>query len=169
MLGNHSVDDRIHDALQKLRAAFKRLWNSDLQNIDWHSALAQYLPYGAANVINDLAPAALLAATGNKVTLDYSGNQPVMAVRLQEMFGVAQTPCVLNGQQPVLIHLLSPARRPLAVTQDLASFWQNAYIEVRKDMRGQYPRHYWPDDPLAAEPTARTKAADDRARKRQQS
>jgi len=82
------------------------------------------------------------------------------------MFGVLQTPRIAQGKAPVLIHLLSPAQHPLAVTQDLANFWRNVYPDVRKDMRGQYPKHHWPDDPLRAEPTRRSKAADDRARKR---
>jgi len=82
------------------------------------------------------------------------------------MFGERDTPRIANGKIPVLLHLLSPGRAPLAVTQDLASFWQNAYKDVCKDMRGQYKRHYWPDNPLEAEPTKRTKAADDRARKK---
>jgi ATP-dependent helicase HrpB len=73
------------------------------------------------------------------------------------MFGQTETPSVAHGKVKVLLHLLSPARRPLAVTQDLPSFWKNAYTDVRKDMRGRYPKHHWPDDPLEAEPTRRTK------------
>jgi len=73
------------------------------------------------------------------------------------MFGTPQQPCILNGRLPLTIHLLSPAQRPLAVTQDLASFWQNAYPEVRKDMRGRYPKHPWPEDPLTAQATRHTK------------
>lgn len=138
---------------------------SQLPSVDWHSAVQQLLDYSQQQQLEQLAPSHLTVPTGSRIALDYSGTQPVLAVRLQELFGQAATPRIANGQIPVLLHLLSPARRPLAITQDLASFWQNAWKDVRKDMRGQYPRHYWPENPLEAEPTRRTKAADDRARK----
>ena len=80
-----------------------------------------------------------------------------MAVKLQELFGLADTPTVNAGQTPVLLHLLSPARRPVQVTQDLRSFWHKGYFEARKDLRGQYPRHPWPDDPWTAEATRKAK------------
>jgi ATP-dependent helicase HrpB len=96
--------------------------------------------------------------SGSRVPIDYSDPaSPVLAVRLQEMFGAAQTPRIAGGKVQVLLHLLSPARRPLQVTRDLESFWRNGYAAVRADMRGQYPKHYWPEDPLQAEPTARAK------------
>ncbi len=82
---------------------------------------------------------------------------PVLAVRLQELFGLAETPRIAGGRQPVKLHLLSPARRPVQVTQDLANFWRSTYAEVKKDLKGRYPKHHWPDDPLIAEPTARAK------------
>lgn len=81
----------------------------------------------------------------------------MLAVRLQELFGLADTPRLAGGRLAVKLHLLSPARRPVQVTQDLASFWANTYGEVKKDLKGRYPKHYWPDDPLIAEPTARAK------------
>jgi len=81
----------------------------------------------------------------------------VLEVKLQEMFGCTDTPAVAGGRLPLQLHLLSPARRPLAVTQDLAGFWQNAYPQVKKEMKGRYPKHPWPDDPLTAPATARTK------------
>jgi ATP-dependent helicase HrpB len=77
-------------------------------------------------------------------------------VKLQELFGLTQTPAVDDGRRPVMLHLLSPARRPIQVTQDLAGFWQRTYAEVKKELKGRYPRHPWPDDPMAAPPTART-------------
>ena len=83
---------------------------------------------------------------------------PVLAVNLQELFGLTTTPAVASGRVPVLIHLLSPAGRPLQVTQDLAGFWRNGYPAVRAEMRGRYPRHPWPEDPLAAPPTRRARA-----------
>jgi ATP-dependent helicase HrpB len=92
------------------------------------------------------------------VPLDYSDQEsPVLAVRLQEVFGLAETPRVAGGRAPVTLHLLSPAGRPVQVTRDLAGFWRTTYFDVRKDLRGRYPRHYWPDDPLQAEPTRRAK------------
>ncbi|MCA1804205.1 MAG: hypothetical protein LC646_02355 [Xanthomonadaceae bacterium] len=84
--------------------------------------------------------------------VDYAaGEIPVLAVRLQEMFGCADTPRIAGGRVPVLLHLLSPARRPVQVTRDLASFWGKAYAEVKKDLKGRYPKHSWPDDPRQAE------------------
>jgi ATP-dependent helicase HrpB len=91
------------------------------------------------------------------VAIDYAQDPPVLAVKLQEFFGVRETPRLADGRHPLVVHLLSPAGRPLAVTADLASFWRQAYPEVRKQMRGRYPRHPWPEDPLNALPTARTK------------
>jgi ATP-dependent helicase HrpB len=138
---------------------------SQLTQVDWHHAVRHLLSHEKQAALEQLAPSHITVPTGSRIALNYSGEQPVLAVRLQEMFGVQHTPCIANGTVRVLIHLLSPAKQPLAVTQDLASFWQNAYKDVRKDMRGQYKRHYWPENPLDAEPTRRTKAADDRARK----
>ena len=103
-------------------------------------------------------PQRITVASGSQVKLDYlGGDQPVLAVKLQEMFGEPQTPTVADGKVPVLIHLLSPAGRPLQVTADLASFWQNAYQDVKKQMRGRYPKHPWPDDPMTALATKYTK------------
>ena len=90
--------------------------------------------------------------SGRQVRVDYGGEQPVLAVRLQECFGWTETPRVADGAVPVVIHLLSPAGRPLAVTADLASFWAGPYRQVRGEMRGRYPRHNWPEDPLAEPP-----------------
>ncbi|MEZ5436292.1 MAG: ATP-dependent helicase C-terminal domain-containing protein [Pseudomonadales bacterium] len=139
---------------------------SQLAQVDWLSALQARLDYTQQQQLDCLAPAQLTVPTGSRITLDYAGEQPILPVRLQEMFGAQETPRIADGKIPLLIHLLSPRQTPLAVTQDLASFWQNAYREVRKDMRGQYPKHYWPENPLEAEPTRRSKAADDRARKK---
>ncbi|MBL4832346.1 MAG: ATP-dependent helicase HrpB, partial [Pseudomonas sp.] len=96
--------------------------------------------------------------SGSNIAIDYSTDIPILAVKLQEMFGYEGQPTVLNGQIALMIHLLSPARRPLQVTQDLPHFWRNSYADVRKDMRGRYPRHPWPEDPLSAEATRYTKA-----------
>lgn len=107
--------------------------------------------------LDDLAPTHLQLPSGSRARLDYANDEPVLAVKLQEVFGWQQTPRIANGRVPVLLHLLSPARRPLQVTRDLESFWANGYFEVRKDMRGRYPKHPWPENPLDAEATAFTK------------
>ena len=95
--------------------------------------------------------------SGSSLPIDYGQHPPVLSVKLQEMFGYELTPTVARGQVPLMIHLLSPAQRPVQVTQDLASFWRNGYPEVRKELAGRYPKHPWPEDPLGAEATARTK------------
>ena len=95
--------------------------------------------------------------SGSQIRLDYeAGERPILAVKLQEMFGCRETPRV-GSSIPVMVHLLSPAGRPVQVTQDLASFWASTYQEVKKELRGRYPKHPWPDDPLTAEPTRRTR------------
>ncbi|HSM75244.1 MAG TPA: ATP-dependent helicase C-terminal domain-containing protein [Desulfobacterales bacterium] len=104
-----------------------------------------------------LTPTHLTVPSGSRLPVDYGQDPPVLAVRLQEMFGAAETPAVAGGRLPVVLHLLSPAGRPLQVTRDLAHFWQNAYHAVKKEMRGRYPRHPWPDDPLQAPATRRAK------------
>ncbi|MCS6286733.1 MAG: ATP-dependent helicase HrpB [Nitrospira sp.] len=108
--------------------------------------------------LDRLAPTHLTVPSGSNIRVDYeSGEIPVLAVRLQELFGCRDTPRVAGGTVPVMLHLLSPAKRPVQVTKDLASFWANAYQEVRKELRGRYPKHHWPEDPLTAPPTAKTK------------
>ncbi len=130
---------------------------AQLGQLDLVEILRSRFSFHQSKELDRLAPETLAVPTGSKIRLDYSAAQPVLAVRLQEMFGQSETPTVGGGKVKVLIHLLSPASRPLAVTQDLPSFWKNAYPEVRKEMRGRYPKHHWPEDPLEAEPTRRTK------------
>ncbi len=121
--------------------------------MDLLPALISLLDYPQQQQLDELAPASLGIPTGQQVRLDYHAeNGPVLAAKLQALFGWTQTPTIANGRVPVLIHLLSPAQRPLAVTTDLHSFWHNAYPEVRKDMRGRYPKHPWPENPLTAPP-----------------
>ncbi|SOD94873.1 ATP-dependent helicase HrpB [Caenispirillum bisanense] len=131
------------------RAHFKR--------IDLKAALESLLPWEMRRRLEAEAPTHLQVPTGNRHRLDYSGEDPVLPVKLQEMFGARETPRVAGGRVAVVIHLLSPAQRPLAVTRDLPFFWREAYPSVKAEMRGRYPKHPWPDDPLAAAPTARTK------------
>lgn len=130
----------------------------DLARIDVASALRQLLPWPAAARFGELAPERLQVPSGSEVRLAYDGVEPpVLAVKLQEVFGWTTTPAVADGRVPVVLHLLSPARRPVAITSDLASFWKQGYPQVRADLRARYPRHPWPEDPLSAVPTKRVK------------
>jgi ATP-dependent helicase HrpB len=131
---------------------------STLARVPLLEALRARLTYDQQRRLEELAPTHIGLPTGTRTRIDYrSDNAPVASMRMQEVFGLAATPRIGGGTVPVTFELLSPARRPLQVTRDLASFWRNAYVEVRKDMRGRYPRHYWPEDPLQAEPTRRAK------------
>jgi ATP-dependent helicase HrpB len=130
---------------------------AQLAGLDLAEILAARLGYDQRRALDRLAPTHVTAPSGSRIAIDYGGETPVLAVKLQEMFGARESPAVADGRVKLLIHLLSPAGRPLAVTQDLAGFWRNAYPQVRGEMRGRYPRHPWPDDPLAAAPTKRTK------------
>ncbi|MFD5425672.1 ATP-dependent helicase HrpB [Streptomyces sp. NPDC127084] len=125
----------------------------DLGRIDAGQALRRLLPWvgGDAARLDELAPERIEVPSGSRVRVDYSGEQPVLAVKLQELFGLSATPVVAGV--PVLVHLLSPAGRPAAVTADLASFWRDGYRAVRAELRGRYPRHPWPEDPSTAEAT----------------
>ena len=129
-----------------------------LDGLDLQQILEGHLDYAAQQQVQKLAPTHLAVPSGQRRAIHYApGSPPTLEVKLQEMFGCAQTPTVCAGRVPVLLHLLSPAQRPVAVTQDLAGFWERGYLEVRKDLRGRYPRHPWPDDPRAAQATHRAK------------
>lgn len=131
---------------------------SQLTRVPLLDALQAHLGYERQRRIDELAPTHIGLPTGTRTRIDYlSDNAPIASMRMQEVFGLAATPRIGGGAVPVTFELLSPGRRPLQVTRDLASFWKNAYLEVRKDMRGRYPRHYWPENPLEAEPTRRVK------------
>jgi ATP-dependent helicase HrpB len=131
---------------------------SQLSRVPLLDALRARLDYTQQRKLEELAPTHLGLPTGTRTPIDYrSDNAPVASMRMQEVFGMAATPRIGGGAVPVTFELLSPGRRPLQVTRDLASFWGNAYLDVRKDMRGRYPRHYWPENPLEAEPTRRAK------------
>jgi len=141
-LGPHLTGIRRLEQIQRLPLA--RLL---LQSLDW----------SLQSQIDQLTPTHLKVPSGSSIKLDYSGEEPVLAVKLQELFGQTDTPALINGRVPLLIHLLSPARRPVQVTRDLAGFWSSGYFEVRKDLRGRYPKHPWPDDPLQTPATRFTK------------
>ena len=128
-----------------------------VRGLDLTEPLQSWLSWEERKDLERLAPIHLTVPSGSQIRLDYeAGDRPVLAVKLQEMFGCRETPRV-GGSIPVMVHLLSPAGRPVQVTQDLASFWASTYQEVKKELRGRYPKHPWPDDPLTAEPTRRTK------------
>lgn len=128
-----------------------------VQRLPLAELLVQGLDWSLQKQLDALTPTHLKVPSGSSVKLDYRGDEPVLAVKLQEMFGQTDTPAIVNGRVPLLIHLLSPARRPVQVTRDLAGFWANSYFDVRKDLRGRYPKHPWPDDPLQAPATRFTK------------
>ncbi len=130
----------------------------DLRRLDLAEALLAWLPWERREEIDRLAPSHLAVPSGSRIPVDYAEPEaPVLAVRLQEVFGLTETPRVGGGRVPVVMHLLSPAHRPAQVTRDLASFWREGYFDVRKDLRGRYPKHHWPEDPLTAEATHRAK------------
>ncbi len=128
----------------------------DLARIDVLAGLRRLLPWPEAGRLDELAPERVTVPSGSAVRVDYSAEQPVLAVRIQEVFGWSATPRLADGQVPLLLHLLTPARRPAAVTADLASFWATGYPQVRAELRGRYPKHPWPEDPGTAPPTRGT-------------
>jgi ATP-dependent helicase HrpB len=131
---------------------------SQLGRLDLTATLKAMLSWEQQRRLDALAPIHIVAPSGSRVPIDYgAGDTPVLAVRIQELFGLGETPTVAGGRVPLLLHLLSPAGRPLQVTGDLRGFWATSYGSVRAEMRGRYPKHPWPDDPLAAPPTARAK------------
>jgi len=131
---------------------------SDLKRIDLTAALKARLGRHRLLELDRLAPERLRVPSGSRIRLDYSAQGlPVLAVKLQEMFGLADTPRLLSGRIPVMLQLLSPAGRPLAVTSDLKSFWNSVYPDVRKEMKGRYPKHPWPENPWQAEATRKVK------------
>jgi ATP-dependent helicase HrpB len=131
---------------------------SDVSRVDLGAALRELLDWQQRAALDTLAPTHLAVPTGSRIAVDYSDPMaPTLAVRLQEVFGWEETPRVYRSEVPVVLQLLSPAHRPVQVTRDLAGFWRTSYHDVRKELRGRYPKHVWPDDPLTATPTRRAK------------
>jgi len=129
-----------------------------LQRLHMVTALESMLTWSQRQHLDEWAPTHLAVPSGQRIPIDYSQPQsPMLAVRLQEMFGLEQTPLIGQGKVPLTLQLLSPAQRPVQVTKDLKNFWENTYFEVKKDLMGRYPKHYWPDNPLEAMPTNRIK------------
>ncbi|MFI9812263.1 ATP-dependent helicase HrpB [Saccharothrix variisporea] len=128
---------------------------ADLAKIDAEPAVRALLPWPAAARFDEWAPDRLEVPSGSRIRVDYSGPEPVLPVKVQEVFGWTDTPRLADGRAPVVLHLLSPAGRPTAVTGDLASFWRTGYPQVRAELRGRYPKHRWPEDPFTAAPARR--------------
>ncbi len=129
-----------------------------LKKLNMKKILGAMLNWEQRRSLDRLAPTALRVPSGSRIRLDYTaGETPVLAVRLQEVYGLDQTPAILDGTSRVMLHLLSPAGRPVQITRDLAGFWKGAYGEVKKEMKGRYPKHYWPDNPLDAVATSKVK------------
>jgi len=128
------------------------------QKLNLYTLLKSQLSWEQQQWIKELAPEKIIVPSGSAIRIDYADpSQPVLAVRLQEVFGLYDTPTILNGHCKLMMHLLSPAHRPMQVTQDLNSFWKTTYYQVKKELRGKYKRHYWPDDPFTAQATNKTK------------
>ncbi|MFZ1341294.1 MAG: ATP-dependent helicase C-terminal domain-containing protein, partial [Paracoccaceae bacterium] len=144
-------DDWLLPHLAGLRSA------AELKALDLAPLLRALLSWDQQTTVDRLAPARFTTPLGREIAIDYDGEYPAINVRLQEMFGVTDHPCVGISRLPLRVTLLSPAQRPVQTTLDLPGFWATSYAEVRKDMRGQYPRHPWPEDPTEAEPTLRAK------------
>lgn len=132
----------------RVRSTTAELHKLNLAEILWNT-----IAYDKQLEIDRLAPTHIQVPTGSRIRIDYrqGAEAPVLSVRLQECFGMEQTPCVNDGKQPILMELLSPGFKPVQLTQDLANFWRDTYFEVRKELRRRYPKHYWPENPLEAE------------------
>ncbi len=128
-----------------------------LTRLDLHGILMSLLDWNAQQRLEMFAPTHLAVPSGSRIPIDYTEESPTVAVRLQEVFGMHETPSVAEGRVPLTLQLLSPAHRPVQVTRDLVSFWARGYLDVKKELKGRYPKHYWPDDPLTAQATARAK------------
>ena len=129
-----------------------------LKSLDMLAILKALLDWPAQHAVEKQAPSHFTVPSGSSIRIDYTDTAaPVLPVKLQEMFGKTETPCIIGGKLPLTIHLLSPAGRPLQITQDLPAFWSNAYPQVKSEMKGRYPKHPWPDNPKTATATRHTK------------
>ncbi len=154
-VSDESLMERLDDWVTPQLGNAKR--RSDLEALDVKGALGSLIDWRQRRDLDRLAPSHIDVPSGSRIPVDYMGPAPVLPVRLQEMFGMTESPTVAGGAVRVVLHLLSPAHRPVQVTDDLASFWETGYAEVRRELRGRYPKHSWPEDPTSAAPTARTK------------
>ncbi|MDF2414875.1 ATP-dependent helicase HrpB [Aeromonas sp. 1HA1] len=155
-MDDESLLARLEEWLLPALSGMTRL--EQLKRLNLNDILRQSLPWPLPKRLDDALPSHFTAPTGSRVRIRYQpGQAPVIPVRIQEMFGQGTTPCVADGRVALVVELLSPARRPLQITADLAAFWAGSYELVKKEMKGRYPRHYWPDNPLEAMPTSVTK------------
>jgi ATP-dependent helicase HrpB len=155
-LGDDALRATIEDWLAPALDGITRL--AQLDRIDLGALLRSRLDWSQLRALDEKAPSHVTVPSGSRLPIDYAeGEMPTLAVRLQEMFGAAATPLIAGGRVALRLQLLSPAGRPLQVTSDLGGFWATSYRAVRAEMRGRYPKHPWPDDPLAAPPTRRAK------------
>ena len=129
-----------------------------LEALDIYPMLLALLPWDKQQLLDTMAPLSVKVPSGSNIYIDYSDyEKPSMSVKIQEVFGLYETPKVLNNTLSLQVHLLTPAMTPMQITYDLKSFWENSYAEVRKEVRGKYKRHYWPEDPFEAVATSKTK------------
>ena len=149
-----SLSRRVGDEVDRLTGITRR---DQLAHLDLRGALHALLDWDAQRRLDAFAPTHLTVPSGSRIALDYSSGVPTLAVKLQEVFGLDESPRVADGRVPVTLELLSPARRPVQVTRDLESFWSRGYLEVRKELKGRYPKHYWPEDPREAVATRRVR------------
>ena len=154
-VSEQSLLDTLETWLAPYLSGFSRL--SHLKKLNLKTLLLNQLSWSQQQQLEQEAPSHIAVPSGSRIKIDYSQPSPVLAARLQELFGLLETPRIAAGNVTLTIHLLSPAQRPIQVTQDLASFWANTYQEVKKDLKGRYPKHYWPDDPYQAEATRRVR------------
>ncbi|HKN87327.1 MAG TPA: ATP-dependent helicase C-terminal domain-containing protein, partial [Nitrospiraceae bacterium] len=156
-LSDRGLLDRLEDWLRPFVTTLMGL--DHIQRMDLTAPLRALLTWEQQKRLDEWAPSHVAVPSGSRIRVNYENAElPVLSVRLQEMFGCEETPKIANGKVPVTIHLLSPAGRPVQVTLDLKNFWRSGYSAVRKELRGRYPKHDWPEDPLSAPPTRRIKA-----------
>lgn len=170
----HGVDESWPDASDAALTESLETWlapflhdvrsRGDLARVDLTQALVSMLDWQQQRRLDELAPTHIVVPSGSNLPIDYSDPAaPVLAVRLQEIFGWTETPRLAGGRVPLTLHMLSPAHRPVQITRDLASFWRAGYFDVKKDLKGRYPKHYWPDDPLDAIATRRVRPRKEQA------
>jgi ATP-dependent helicase HrpB len=145
-ISDAALTDHLEEWLSPYLSGITRL--KDFSAQDFSNALHALLNWRQQRRMEVMAPTHIIVPSGSRLPIDYSGPSPVLAVRIQEMFGASTTPAIADGRIPVILHLLSPAGRPAQITTDLAGFWQNSYPEVKKELKGRYPKHAWPDDPF---------------------
>ena len=155
-VGDQALIGSLADWLEPFVAGMRRL--DDLGRVDLGQALRTRVGWALRPTLDELAPTHLEVPSGSRIPIDYSDPEaPALAARLQEVFGWTETPHIGGGRVPVTLRLLSPAQRPVQVTTDLESFWSQTYFDVKKELKGRYPKHYWPDDPLTAQATRRVR------------